>query len=43
MLFDGGTILMMEVPVVQVVHVPIVEDGGVAATLAVYMRMIGML
>jgi hypothetical protein len=43
MLFHRGTILMMEMPIVQVVYVPIVQDGGVATTLAVYMRMIGML
>ena len=42
-LFDlSGRSRMVKVPVVQVIHVPIVLDGGMAATLAVHMVVVVM-
>jgi hypothetical protein len=41
-LLDRLAVLMMQMPVVQVVDVSVVQDGGVATTLAVYVGMIGM-
>jgi len=42
MFFDRRAVLMVQVPVVEIVHVPIVHDGGVAAGRAVHVRMIGV-
>jgi len=36
MFFDRRAVLMVQVPVVEIVHVPIVHDGGVATTQAVH-------
>ena len=43
-LFDlSGRSRMVQMPVVQVVHVPIVLDGGMAAALAVHMVVVVMM
>ncbi len=36
MFFDRRAVLMVQVPIVEIVHVSIVHDGGVATTQAVH-------
>jgi hypothetical protein len=42
-LLDDGPVLMMQVPVVQVIDVAVVQDGGVPAAGAMGVRMIGVM
>ena len=42
MLVDVVAVRRMEVPVVQVIHVILVRDGGVPATITVHVGMIVM-
>lgn len=42
-LLDHGPVLMVQMPFVQIVDVPVVQDRGVPATRAVGVRMIGVM